>query len=130
MIATQFFYTLCYCGLLIALLFLLMYLFCINDYYRVSVLRWIGIDLIMSGKHLRMHDRCNVAKSNKEDTGKLLFHPVRQRPLEPSMFFSAAENFSMFISYLKFLGTPKMVKTSKSLSSTPYKLFNSRLFCS
>ena len=49
--ATQFFFTLCFCGLLVAILLLLMYLFCINDYYKVHVLRAIGIDLLVSGEH-------------------------------------------------------------------------------
>lgn len=48
-VATQFFYTLCFIGMLIAIIFVLMYLLCIDEYYRVSVLRWTGIDLIVSG---------------------------------------------------------------------------------
>jgi len=47
--ATQFFFTLCFVGMLIAIVFIVMYLLCINEYYRVSVLRWTGIDLIVSG---------------------------------------------------------------------------------
>ena len=47
--ATQFFFTLCFIGMLIAIVFIVMYLLCINEYYRVSVLRWTGIDLIVSG---------------------------------------------------------------------------------
>ena len=47
--ATQFFFTLCFIGMLVAIVFIVMYLLCINEYYRVSVLRWTGIDLIVSG---------------------------------------------------------------------------------
>ena len=35
--------------MLIAIVFVLMYLLCVDEYYRVSVLRWTGIDLIVSG---------------------------------------------------------------------------------
>ena len=35
--------------MLVAIVFIVMYLLCINEYYRVSVLRWTGIDLIVSG---------------------------------------------------------------------------------
>ena len=34
-----FFFTLCFVGMLIAIVFIVMYLLCINEYYRVSVLR-------------------------------------------------------------------------------------------
>ena len=47
--ATQFFFTLCFIGMLLAIIFIIMYLLCINEYYRVSVLRWTGLDLIISG---------------------------------------------------------------------------------
>ncbi len=46
--ATQFFFTLCFIGMLFAIVLIVMYLLCINEYYRVSVLRWTGIDLIVS----------------------------------------------------------------------------------
>ena len=36
--------------MLIAIGLVLMYLLCIDDYYRVKVLRWIGFDLIVAGK--------------------------------------------------------------------------------
>ena len=48
MVAVQFFFTLCFCGLLATLLQLLMYLFCINDYYKVHVLRSVGVTLLSS----------------------------------------------------------------------------------
>jgi hypothetical protein len=38
--------------MLIAIVFIVMYLLCINEYYRVSVLKWTGIDLIVSGMWL------------------------------------------------------------------------------
>jgi len=47
-VATQFFFTLCFVGMLISVALVLMYLLCIDDYYRVKVLRWIGFDLIIS----------------------------------------------------------------------------------
>jgi hypothetical protein len=48
-VATQFFFTLCFVGMLLAIAMVLMYLLCIDDYYRVKVLRWTGVDLIISG---------------------------------------------------------------------------------
>jgi len=48
-VATQFFFTICFVGMLIAIALVLMYLLCIDDYYRVKVLRWIGFDLIVAG---------------------------------------------------------------------------------
>ena len=51
-VATQFFYTLSFIAILIAIILVLMYLLCVDDYYRVSVLRWTGIDLIVAGKHI------------------------------------------------------------------------------
>jgi hypothetical protein len=49
MVATQFFYTLSLIAMLIAILFVSMYLLCIDDYYKISVLKWSGIDLIVAG---------------------------------------------------------------------------------
>ena len=54
MVATQFFYTLSLIAMLIAILFVTMYLLCIDDYYRVSVLRWTGIDLLVAGISYRL----------------------------------------------------------------------------
>merc|ERR1712001_222676 len=48
-VATQFFYTLSFITMLIAIIFVVMYLLCVDEYYRVSVLRWTGIDLIVGG---------------------------------------------------------------------------------
>lgn len=48
-VATQFFFTICFVGMLIAIGLVLMYLLCIDDYYRVKVLKWIGFDLIVAG---------------------------------------------------------------------------------
>ena len=51
--------------MLLAIAMVLMYLLCIDDYYRVKVLRWTGVDLIVSGqseedvpvnKHVRWQD--------------------------------------------------------------------------
>ncbi len=50
--ATQFFFTLCFVGMLLAIAMVLMYLLCIDDYYRVKVLRWTGVDLLVSGAYL------------------------------------------------------------------------------
>jgi len=47
-VATQFFFTLCFVGMLLAIAMVLMYLLCIDDYYRVKVLRWTGVDLLVS----------------------------------------------------------------------------------
>lgn len=46
-VATQFFFTICFVGMLVAIAMVLMYLLCIDDYYRVKVLRWIGFDLLV-----------------------------------------------------------------------------------
>jgi len=48
-VATQFFFTICFVGMLIAIGMVLMYLLCIDDYYRVKVLKWIGVDLLLAG---------------------------------------------------------------------------------
>merc|ERR1711963_1141653 len=53
-VATQFFYTLSFITMLLAIIFVVMYLLCVDEYYRVSVLKWTGIDLIVGGKTL--HD--------------------------------------------------------------------------
>jgi len=47
-VATQFFFTLCFVGMLLSMAMVLMYLLCIDDYYRVKVLKWIGFDLAIS----------------------------------------------------------------------------------
>ena len=39
-VATQFFFTLCFIGMLIAIALTLMYLLCIDEYYRVKVSTW------------------------------------------------------------------------------------------
>jgi hypothetical protein len=52
MVATQFFYTLSLIAMLIAILFVTMFLLCIDDYYKISVLKWTGIDLIVAGSNL------------------------------------------------------------------------------
>ena len=51
-VATQFFYTLSFITMLLAIIFVVMYLLCVDEYYRVSVLKWTGIDLIVGGKTL------------------------------------------------------------------------------
>ena len=48
-VATQFFFTICFVWMLIAIGMVLMYLLCIDDYYRVKVLKWIGVDLLLAG---------------------------------------------------------------------------------
>jgi len=48
-VATQFFYTLSFIAILVAIILVLMYLLCVDEYYRVSVLKWTGIDLIVAG---------------------------------------------------------------------------------
>jgi len=48
-VATQFFFTLCFVAMLIAIGMVLMFLLCIDEYYRVKVLRWIGFDLMVGG---------------------------------------------------------------------------------
>ena len=49
-VATQFFFTICFVGMLVAMAMVMMYLLCIDDYYRVKVLRWIGFDLMIGGE--------------------------------------------------------------------------------
>jgi len=48
-VATQFFFTVCFVGLLISIGLVVMFLLCIDDYYKVKVLRWIGFHLIAAG---------------------------------------------------------------------------------
>jgi len=48
-VATQFFYTLSFIAILVAIILVMMYLLCVDEYYRVSVLKWTGIDLIIAG---------------------------------------------------------------------------------
>ena len=48
--ATQFFYTLSFIAILVAIILVMMYLLCVDEYYRVSVLKWTGIDLIVAGE--------------------------------------------------------------------------------
>ncbi len=45
----QFFYTLSFIGMLVAAILIVMYLLCIGFEHRVRVLRWTGIDLLLSG---------------------------------------------------------------------------------
>ena len=52
-VATQFFFTICFVGMLVAMAMVMMYLLCIEDYYRVKVLRWIGCDLIVGGESMQ-----------------------------------------------------------------------------
>ena len=49
-VATQFFYTLSFIAILVAIILVMMYLLCVDEYYRVSVLKWTGIDLIVAGE--------------------------------------------------------------------------------
>jgi len=48
-IATQFFFTISFVGMLVAGALVMMYLLCIDEFYKVRVLRWTGFDLIISG---------------------------------------------------------------------------------
>jgi hypothetical protein len=74
-VATQFFFTLCFVGMLLAIAMVLMYLLCIDDYYRVKVLRWTGVDLLVSGasiissripgSNFSTHSGSNANPSNK-----------------------------------------------------------------
>ena len=57
--ATQFFYTLSLICMLIGLIFVIMYLLCVDEYYRVSVLRWTGITDITGGKIFMLLTLCN-----------------------------------------------------------------------
>ena len=52
--ATQFFFTICFVGMLVAMAMVMMYLLCIDDYYRVKVLRWIGFDLLVGGEWMNL----------------------------------------------------------------------------
>ena len=68
-VATQFFFTICFVGMLIAIGLVLMYLLCIDDYYRVKVLRWIGFDLIVAGMVF-------VQRGRKEGYTSLHFYKI------------------------------------------------------
>jgi len=46
-VATQFFFTICFVCMLVSLAVVLVYLLCIDDYSRVKVLRWVGLDLMI-----------------------------------------------------------------------------------
>ncbi|CAB4063977.1 unnamed protein product [Lepeophtheirus salmonis] len=48
-VATQFFFTICFTTMLLSIVLVLIYLLCIDEYYRVRMLRWTGFDLILSG---------------------------------------------------------------------------------
>ncbi len=50
LLATQLLFLLCYCGLLLAVLLLTSYMYCLGERHRVKVLRVIGTDLLVSGK--------------------------------------------------------------------------------
>ena len=54
--ATQFFYTLSFIAILVAIILVMMYLLCVDEYYRVSVLKWTGIDLIVAGEFNQVMD--------------------------------------------------------------------------
>ena len=58
--ATQFFFTICFVGMLVAMAMVMMYLLCIDDYYRVKVLRWIGFDLMIGGESCHLGDRDSI----------------------------------------------------------------------
>ena len=55
-VATQFFYTLSFIAILVAIILVMMYLLCVDEYYRVSVLKWTGIDLIVAGEFNQVMD--------------------------------------------------------------------------
>ncbi len=63
-VAVQFFYTLGFIGMLVAAVLIVMYLLCASDENRVKVLRWTGIDLLLSGT--KSHFR--IRYSNKSIT--------------------------------------------------------------
>ena len=69
--ATQFFFTICFVGMLVAMAMVMMYLLCIDDYYRVKVLRWIGFDLMVGGEF-----RSNIKRYRFTYT---LFQPLAER---------------------------------------------------
>jgi len=48
-IATQFFFTISFVGMLVAGALVMMYLLCIDEFFKVWFLRWSGFDLIISG---------------------------------------------------------------------------------
>jgi len=51
-VATQFFYTLSFINILIAIILVVMYMLCIQESYKVVALRWIGIDLAIAGNKM------------------------------------------------------------------------------
>ena len=44
-------------ALLLSMILIVMYLLCVDEYYRVSVLKWTGIGLIFSGKKIHEKER-------------------------------------------------------------------------
>ena len=73
--ATQFFFTICFVGMLVAMAMVMMYLLCIDDYYRVKVLRWIGFDLMVGGEF-----NSNIKSYRIDFTGTHFQPPAERSP--------------------------------------------------
>jgi len=46
-VATQFFFTICFLAMMVAISMVLTYLLCLDEFYRIKILRWIGLDLLI-----------------------------------------------------------------------------------
>ena len=75
-VATQFFFTLCFIGTLFAIILIVMYLLCVNEYYRVSVLRWTGIVLIVAGKFKKCRGQSKASITNYCNDDRLSYASV------------------------------------------------------
>ena len=66
--ATQFFFTLSFIGTLIGIVFIAMYLLFVHDHQRVRILKWTGINLIVSGNFIPLKKSINQQKRKKTKT--------------------------------------------------------------
>ena len=79
-VATQFFYTLSFINILVAIILVVMYLLFIQEQYRVVALRWIGIDLAVAGKknsaRQKLTEFRKIFRTDKKTIISLLYSTV------------------------------------------------------
>ncbi len=105
-VAVQFFFTLCFIGMLVAVVLIIMYLLFINYDKRVAVLKWTGVDLIISGGLGAMAVMIFGIKADNED-----FMPDWEHNyLSWSFAFAFIGVFFMFISGGLFLVEARIIE--------------------
>ena len=62
-VATQFFFTLSFINVLVAIVLVVVVLLCLNDEYRPNLLKIIGIDLLVAGQYFAIF----VSSSSGDD---------------------------------------------------------------